>query len=80
MVNMIITIFISMSIEKDELLKENQDAEDFDPSDLSKMRYDVTLDKGVIKKILPQDIADSGNQNIIDFFNEIYDLMFHSEF
>ena len=67
-------------IEKDELLQENQNAEDFDPSDLSKMRYDVTLDKGVIKKILPQDIADSGNQNIIDFFNEVYDLMFHSEF
>ena len=61
-------------------MQENQNAEDFDPSDLSKMRYDVTLDKGVIKKILPQDIADSGNQNIIDFFNEVYDLMFHSEF
>ena len=67
-------------IEQDEMLEQNQDAEDFDPSDLKLMRYNVELDKHIIKKILPQDIADSGNQNVIDFFNEVYDLMFHTEF
>lgn len=62
-----------------EKLNVNEE-EDFDVTDLTYMEYRVEINGGKIKNIRPEDIANSGDQNLIDFFNEIHELMFNTNF
>ena len=54
--------------------------EGFDVTDLTYMEYRVEINGGKVKNIRPEDIANSGDQNLINFFNEVHYLMYNTDF
>ena len=65
-----------------KMLEETNTAEEkgFDVTNLDYMEYRVEINGGKVKNIRPEDIANSGDQNLIDFFDEIHSLMYETEF